>query len=204
MSFRTTGIAMLGAMALTASAAAQTPQTPPAITRTMVAATKLPAVTDVPLYFKAVSVTIPSGEKSSLSAANGILYQMSGSTEVSFGGEIKMLGAGEALFIPGGKTAMLKAGSGAPSAFLHFLLAAAVDLDSPAGTVPAVIKELYRTPAPIPDLKPGGYDLSESHSRRGCPQTRHTIAQGRPSITSYPARGRTRLAARSRPGGQVP
>ena len=127
MSFRTTGIAMLGAMALTASAAAQTPQTPPAITRTMVAATKLPAVTDVPLYFKAVSVTIPSGEKSSLSAANGILYQMSGSTEVSFGGEIKMLGAGEALFIPGGKTAMLKAGSGAPSAFLHFLLAAAVD-----------------------------------------------------------------------------
>ncbi|MGO8955669.1 MAG: cupin domain-containing protein [Rhodomicrobium sp.] len=160
MSFRTTGIAMLGAMALTASAAAQTPQTSPAITRTMVAATKIPAVTDVPLYFKAVSVTIPSGEKSSLSAANGILYQMSGSTEVSFGGEIKMLGAGEALFIPGGKTAMLKAGSGAPSAFLHFLLAAAVDLDSPAGMVPAVIKELYRTPAPIPDLKPGGYDLN--------------------------------------------
>jgi hypothetical protein len=50
MSFRTTGKALLGAMALTASAAAQTPQTAPAITRTMVAATKLPAVTDVPLY----------------------------------------------------------------------------------------------------------------------------------------------------------
>jgi glyoxylate utilization-related uncharacterized protein len=46
------------------------------------------------------------------SAANGILYQISGSTEVSLDGESKMLGAGEGLFIPGGKTAMLKASSG--------------------------------------------------------------------------------------------
>ena len=42
-----------------------------------------------------------------------------------------MLSAGQGLFIPGGKTAMLKAGSGEPSVFLHFLLAAAVDLNGP-------------------------------------------------------------------------
>ncbi len=172
MSFRTTGIAMLGAMALAASAAAQTPQTPPAITRTVVAATKLPAVTDVPLYFKAVSVTIPPGEKSSVSAPNGILYQISGSTEVSFGGEAKLLSAGEGLFIAGGKTAMLKASSGGPSTFLHFLLAAAADLDRPAGTAPAATRELYRTAAPIPDLKPGAYDLN---------LTRVTFPAGMPS-----------------------
>jgi quercetin dioxygenase-like cupin family protein len=170
--FRTTGIAMLGAAALAASAAAQTTQTSPAITRTVVAAAKLPAVTDVPLYFEALSVTIPPGEKSRISAANSILYQISGSTEVSSGGEAKLLSAGEGLFIAGGKTAMLKAGSGEASAFLHFLLAAAADLDRPAEAAPAATRELYRTAAPIPDLKPGPYDLT---------LTRVTFPAGMPS-----------------------
>jgi mannose-6-phosphate isomerase-like protein (cupin superfamily) len=71
-----------------------------------------------------------------------------------------MLNAGEGLFIAGGKTAALMAGSGGPSTFLHFFLAPAVDLDQPAETAPAVVSELYRTAIPIPDLKPGGYDLN--------------------------------------------
>jgi len=83
MQFRTTGLLLLGAMALPTSGAAQTTPAPPAITRIVIAATKLSTVTDVPLYFKAVSVTLPSGEKSSVSAGNGIVYQMSGSTEVT-------------------------------------------------------------------------------------------------------------------------
>src|ERR1700674_5800706 len=110
MWFRTIGIQLLGAVALAASATAQTTPAPSAITRTVIAATKLPTVTDVPLYFKAVSVTLPSGEKSSVSAANSIVYQISGSTEVSLDGETKMLNAGEGLFIAGGKTSVLKAG----------------------------------------------------------------------------------------------
>ena len=108
MRFRTTGILLLGAMALAASADRTNHAAPPAITRTVVAATKLPTVTDVPLHFKAVSVTLQPGEKSSVSAADGILYQMSGSTEVSLDGEAKMLNAGEGLFIAGGKTAALR------------------------------------------------------------------------------------------------
>ena len=160
MRFTMTGILLLGVVALAASAAAQTTPAPSAITRTVIAATKLPTVTDGPLHFKAVTVTLPPGEKSEVSAANGILYQMSGSTEVSVGGEAKMLGAGEGLFIPGGWPAALKAGSGVPSTFLHFLLVLAADLDRPAETAPAAVKELYRTVAPIPDLKPGGYDLN--------------------------------------------
>jgi quercetin dioxygenase-like cupin family protein len=160
MRFRTTGLLLLAAMALSASAAAQTTPAAPAITRTVVAATKLPTVTDVPLHFKAVSVTLQPGEKSSVSAPNGILYQISGSSEVALDGEAKMLNAGEALFIAGGKTAALMAGSGGPSTFLHFFLAPAADLDRPAETPPAAVRELYRTAAPIPDLKPGGYDLN--------------------------------------------
>jgi quercetin dioxygenase-like cupin family protein len=160
MRFRTTGTLLLGAMALATPAAAQTTPAPAAITRTVVAAAKLPTATDAPLHFRAVSVTLSPGEKSGVSAANGILYQISGSTEVSLGGEVKTLSAGEGLFIAGGKPAALKAGSGGPSTFLHFFLAPAVELDRPAETAPATVKELYRTAAAIPDLKPGGYDLN--------------------------------------------
>jgi quercetin dioxygenase-like cupin family protein len=126
----------------------------------VIAATKLSSVTDVPLYFKAMSVTLPSGEKSSASPANSIVYQISGSTEVTLDGETKMLNAGEGLFMAGAKTAVLRAGSGGPSSFLHFFLAPAADLDRPAESAPAAIKELYRTTAPIPDLKPGEYDFN--------------------------------------------
>src|ERR1700676_3931021 len=160
MQFRTTGLLLLGAMALPASGAAQTAPAPSAITRTVVAATRLPTITDVPLHFKAVSVTLQPGATSGVSAANGILYQISGSTEVALDGEAKMLNAGDGLFIDGGKTAALTAGSGGSSTFLHFFLAPAADLDRPAESAPAAVRELYRTAAPIPDLKPGGYDLN--------------------------------------------
>src|SRR6266516_8137546 len=153
MQFRTTGLLLLGAMALPASGTAQTTPAPPPITRTVIAATKLPTVTDVPLHFKAVSVTLQPDEKSGLSAANGILYQMSGSTEVALDGEAKMLNAGEGLFIAGGKTAALMTGSGGPSTYLRFFLASAVELGRPAETAPAAVRELYRTANPIPDLK---------------------------------------------------
>jgi quercetin dioxygenase-like cupin family protein len=158
MQFRTTGLLLLGAMALPASGTAQT--TPPAITRTVIAATKLPTVTDAPVHFKAVSITLQPDERSGVSAANGILYQMSGSTQVALDGEAKMLNAGEGLFIAGGKTATLTADSRGLSTFLHFFLAPAVDLGRPAETAPAVVRELYRTASPIPDLKPGSYDLN--------------------------------------------
>jgi quercetin dioxygenase-like cupin family protein len=160
MQFRTTGLLLLGAMALPGSGTAQTTPAAPAITRTVVAATKLPTVTDVPLHFKTLSVTLQPDEKSAVSVANGILYQMSGSTEVSLGGEAKMLNAGEGLFIAGGETAALTARSGGPSTFLHFFLVPAVDLGRPVETAPAAVRELYRTANPIPDLKPGGYDLN--------------------------------------------
>jgi quercetin dioxygenase-like cupin family protein len=124
------------------------------------AATKLPTVTDVPLHFKAASVTLQPGEKSDVSAATGILYQMSGSTEVSLGGETKKLNAGEGLFIAGGETAALTAGSGGPSTFLHFYIVPANDLNRPVETAHAAVRELFRTATPIPDLQPGGYDLN--------------------------------------------
>jgi quercetin dioxygenase-like cupin family protein len=111
-------------------------QQPPAqpITRTVVAATKLPTVTDRPLLFRALSVTIPPGEKSSVSTANGILYQMSGSTEASIGGEAKALSPGDGLFLAEGTPASLKAGTVEASRLLHFLLVPVEDQDQPVET----------------------------------------------------------------------
>ena len=69
-------VMLLGATALANSVAAQSTPSPSAITRTVVAATKLPAVTEAPLYFRAMSVTLPPGQTSSVSAANGIIHQI--------------------------------------------------------------------------------------------------------------------------------
>src|SRR2546428_6621470 len=146
MQFRTTGLLLLGAMALPASGAAQTTPAPPAITRTVVAATKLPSVTDVPMHFQAVSVTLQPDQKSGVSAANGILYQISGSTEVALDGEAKMLNAGEGLFIAGGKTAALTAGGGGASAFLPIFPSPPLGFGAPAPTAAAPPREKVISP----------------------------------------------------------
>ncbi len=156
----TFAIALFAATAAAASAGAQNPPASPATVRTVVAGSRLAGLGASPLYFRALSVTIPAGETSQASAPDGILYQLSGSTEVSAGGQTKTIGPGEAAFIAGGGAASLKAASGGPSSALHFLLAPAAALDQPADAAPAVVKELYRTPAPIPDLKPGGYEIN--------------------------------------------
>jgi mannose-6-phosphate isomerase-like protein (cupin superfamily) len=69
MQFKTGALLLLGAMGLPAPGAAQTTPSPSATTRTVLAATKLPTVTDAPLHFKAVSVILQPGEKSSVSAS---------------------------------------------------------------------------------------------------------------------------------------
>jgi quercetin dioxygenase-like cupin family protein len=160
MLFRIAGMLLLCATALASSVAAQSPPSPAAITRTAVAASKLPTVTEVPLYFRVVSVTLPPGETSSLSSANGILYQMSGSTEIVADDRTSTVNPGEGSFIAAGKQVRLKASRAVPATFVHFFLASAADLDRPAETTPATVRELYRTPTAIPSLKPGGYDLN--------------------------------------------
>src|SRR5260221_3474688 len=83
MRLRTIGFALFGAAALAPAADAQITPAPSAIARTVVAGTKLPKVTDLPLYFEAASVTVPPGAASNVSAANGIPFQISGSTRIS-------------------------------------------------------------------------------------------------------------------------
>jgi quercetin dioxygenase-like cupin family protein len=160
MRITTTPVLMIAVSTLAASAFAQSTQALSTVTRIVVAATKLPSVVETPIYFRALHVSVPPGQTTTLSAANGILYLISGSTEISAGGELRALRTSDGLFVAAGKTASLTAGSDEPSNFLYFLLAPAQDRDQPVATAPAIVKELYRTAAPIPDLKPGSYDLN--------------------------------------------
>ncbi len=172
MRFTTVGCLLVSAAAFIAPAAGQNPPAPPATVRTAVAATKLPMLGDAPVHFKAVSVTIPSGTSSSVSSTNGIVYQLSGSTEVSIGGEVKTLSPGEGLFIADGNVATLKAGDGEPSTLLHFLLV------SPA--------ELVKFVATLPFL-------------HRCRPMRRTIDRAQRFITWSPERVQTRSRVRRRP-----
>jgi len=163
--------ALLGVVGLAVTAPAQTPPAVPAIARTVVAGTKLPSLGATPLYFRAVSVLISPGQKISLSAPNGILYQLFGSTEVT-AGEAKTITGGGGALIAGGTTASLTAGNGEQSALLYFLLAPKEALDQPMAAAPARVKELYRTTTPLPELKPGSYEFN---------LTRVTFPPGMPS-----------------------
>jgi quercetin dioxygenase-like cupin family protein len=163
--------ALAGVTALTLAAAAQTPPAAPAIARTVVAGTKLPSLGSAPLYFRAVSVSIPPGQKISVSPPNSILYQLSGSTKIA-DGDAKKITAGGGTLIAAGTSASLTAGNGEPSTLLYFLLVPKDALDQPITGAPATVKELYRTPAPLPGLKPGSYELN---------LTRVTFPPGMPS-----------------------
>ena len=152
--------ALAGVTALSLAAAAQTPPAAPAIARTVVAGTKLPSLSSAPLYFRAVRVSIPPGQKVSLSAPNSILYQLSGSTEVADDKAKKITAGGGALIAGGTSTSSLTAGNAEPSTLLYFLLAPKEALDQPITGAPATVKELYRTPAPLPEPRPGSYELN--------------------------------------------
>ena len=105
------------------------------------AGTKPASLDNTPLYFRAVSVSIPSGQKISFSARpNAILYQLSGLTEVS-AGEPKTITGGGGVLIAGGTTAALTAGNGEQSSLLYFLLVPKEALDQPVAATPATVNE---------------------------------------------------------------
>ena len=160
MRVATVAILLFGAMAVATPAIAQTASPAPPVTRTVLATTKLRTTGNVSIYFGAVGVVIPVRQSSDLSAvADGILYQMSGSTEVTIGRAAKTLTAHEGLFIAAGTQASLKAGSDLPSTLMHFLVGRAPDLDRSGATAPATVIEIFRTTEPIPSLKAGVHDL---------------------------------------------
>jgi hypothetical protein len=96
-----------------------------------VAGTKLASLDNTPLYFRAVIVSIPPGQKIRFAGrSDGILYQLSGSSEIS-AGEPKTITGDGGVLIAGGTTPSLTAGNGEPSTLLYFLLAPREAVDQP-------------------------------------------------------------------------
>jgi quercetin dioxygenase-like cupin family protein len=154
-------VILLFAAFLAAPAFGQTPPATGPVTRSVIAEAKVHITGNVPLYFRAVGVIIPANETSSFSApADGILYEMSGSTAATIGGKAKNLNPHEGVFIAAGRHVVLKAGNDIPSTLMHFMLSRVADLDRPEAAAPATTIEVLRTPKPIPDLKPGVFDLN--------------------------------------------
>jgi quercetin dioxygenase-like cupin family protein len=62
--------------------------------------------------------------------------------------------------VTAGKAHLLSASGSEPALFLHYVLARSTELDRTVEQPPAAVTDLYRTPRPIPDLKPGRYEFT--------------------------------------------
>ncbi len=136
------------------------PPQPEAETR-LLAASNSVAVTAAPLYLKVLSVTVFAKQAISAAGADTVIYQTAGTTAVTVGGQRKTLNVGEAFALKSGQKAELAAGAGV-SAFVTFNLVSAEDLGRTLLTAPSIVTELFRTPAAIPGLNPGRYELTLS------------------------------------------
>ena len=143
--------------------ATQTPlaQQPPATTvRTVLALTSLPSVVDAPLFFKMSKVEVPARQTTKYVGPVGFIYVLSGSLAVQTDAAQRSLQQDDALLVAAGTTYSLSVAGAEPALFLHIVLGRSGELDQAAEQPPAVVTELYRTPRPIPNLKPGRYEFT--------------------------------------------
>ena len=156
-------IAMSGGM-LASTAGAQAPGPPGAAAtgtvRAVLASTPLPSVADAPRYFKLVRVHLPATQTATYNAPVGFVLVLEGALEVTSGADQRSVAKGDGAAVARGKSTTFKSAPGKPAEFLHFVLSTAGELDAPMASPPAVVKELYRTPSPIPGLKPGPYEFT--------------------------------------------
>jgi quercetin dioxygenase-like cupin family protein len=161
---RAAGACLLTGCLLAAPAGAQSPPGPGAsgstVIRTVLATTGLPSVTDTPLHFRLLRVTVPGGESTTYSGATGIIYLLSGGLAVSVDGDRQTLREGDAVVVTKGKTAALRTTGSDPATLLYFMLPRVEELNAPGPRAPLAATELYRTAAPIPGLKSGPYEFS--------------------------------------------
>jgi quercetin dioxygenase-like cupin family protein len=153
------GIVLALVLAAVAPIAAQEP-TPGRPIRLLLTSTKLAAVTDEPLHFRLVRVTVPAGQSFAYAGPHGMICPVVGGLSVTVAGERKSVQEGEAVYVARGQQATLTAGQGGPATFLHYLLASSADLGGSFHARPASVTDLYRTPEGIPNLKPGPYEFT--------------------------------------------
>jgi hypothetical protein len=154
------GLALLN-VAFAPSVAAQPQSWSSSNARTLVASGELPIVSAMPLYFRVIGATISSGEENGFAAGNGVLYQISGATELVDAGTARTIKSGEGAFIPGGSRLTLRAFGDEASTYLYFMVSPASYLDEPH-LPPGSAREIYRSATAISNLRQGTYLLNLS------------------------------------------
>jgi mannose-6-phosphate isomerase-like protein (cupin superfamily) len=127
---------------------------------TVLAVGHLASVVDMPLYVRLYRVYLPAARRASYRGASAMLYDVSGAPAMGINGAAAQpLAEGAGAFIAAGQTATISASESEPADLLLFVLTARPNqlppLDRPAG-----VKELFRTPDPLPDLRAGPYEFS--------------------------------------------
>jgi quercetin dioxygenase-like cupin family protein len=120
----------------------------------------LASVVDMPLYFRLYRAHLPAAQHASYRGSNAMLYDLSGTPAMGIdGAAAQPLTEGTGAFVAAGQTATIGASGSEPAELLLFVLTARPNQLPPLDR-PAIVKELYRTPDPLPDLRVGPYEFS--------------------------------------------
>ena len=136
-------------------------QSQPASTvRSLLAAGRIGSVVDTPLHFRLFSATVPAGQRLTYTGPNAAVYTLSGTLAIGGNGSGQTVAEGAGALISAGWAAAIGASGNEPARFLLFVLSPAAEMGKqpfePAGSA----EEVYRTPEPLPGLKPGPYEFS--------------------------------------------
>ncbi|MGE5270928.1 MAG: hypothetical protein ACM3JG_14780 [Thiohalocapsa sp.] len=140
---------------------------PPGAASATLAVGQLPSVIDMPLFLRLYRAAVPAGREATYEGSSLLLYALAGQLTLTDdvsggGGEAHTLATGAGAFIPAGHIVRLRAGSAQPAELLLFVLTARPNQRRPLLDRPVVVRELFRTPEPLPGLQPGPYELTLS------------------------------------------
>ena len=128
--------------------------------RTVLALTTLPSVVEAPLFFKLSKVELPAGQSTKYVGPVGFVYVLSGALAAQVNADQRSLQQGDALLVAAGNAHSFSAAGSQPAIFLHIVLARSTEIAQTGEQQPAVVAELFRTPASITNLKPGPYEFT--------------------------------------------
>ncbi len=154
---------------------------PPGAVGMPLASARLDSVVGMPLYFRLYRARLPPAGHAAYQGANALLYELSGAASLEIqGGSTQLVAEGDGAFIAAGQIVTIRASTSAPADLLLFLLTARPNQRRPALDRPAVSRELFRTPDPLPGLEEGPYEFSLA---------RLTLPAGTPADPPYSRSG---------------
>lgn len=124
---------------------------------TELAGAVLPSVMEVPVQFGLLQVTVAAGQSARYAVPEGMVYQVSGSQVVAWGGGSVTLRPGGGAYLGVSSEATFSAGVEEDAVFLHFVLTPVGEAGMPAVTGAAAVDEVYRSVVPLGGLEAGAY-----------------------------------------------